>query len=323
MKNRIIERAVLAAMGCGLALAVPTVLAADADQLKVYGSVTGGLQNADISGDEDNAQRHGDGLTDAVIVPNIDIRTFQGPAYAKFLGVDVGQDDQFLGIEAGIFGKFEASMYLNQWFRNYTDGVFLGQRAGKGYWAVDDNIQQTLAAGFTPLNVNPTAAGQANLLGFLADAQSVELEQQRTQTGATFLLKPLKGLNLHAGYASEERDGLKAAGSGSYRRAATGANALGGLGENFRAYGQEFPSPLEYRTNAFNLGVDYQINRFYLDVGYVYTDFYNEVNSVTYENPLLYTSLNNQVGGSAVHRAVLAPDYDSTALNAAIVISDL
>lgn len=323
MNNRILERAILAALGCSLAIAVPSVLAADLDGQKITGGITVGVQDSDINGDVANAERHGDGLDDDFIVPDFNLHVDGGNAYLKALGIDVGQKDQFLGAEMGMYGLFEASIYLNDWFRNYSDGVFLGTRTAPGYWAMDNAMQQTLAAGFTPLNANPTAAGQASLLGFLADAESIELDQQRKQTGADVVFKPLKGLNLRAGFTSEERDGLKVNGSGSYRRAATGANAVGGLGENFRSYGQEFPMPTEYRTNGFNLGFDYQINRFYFEVGYAYTDFNNEVNSVTYENPLLFAGQNNQVGGAPLHRAVLAPDYDSSALNATLVIADL
>ncbi len=323
MKNRILERAILAALGCSLALVVPSILAADLDDQKISGGITAGVQTSDINGDEDNLERHGDGLDDDFIVPDLNLRVDEGRAYLDVLGMDVGQKDQFLGAEMGMYGLFEASMYINDWYRNYTDGVFLGKRTSPGYWAVDDSIQQTLAAGFTPLNVNPTAAGQANLLRFLDDAQVIELDQERHQTGASVALRPLQGLNLRAGYTSENRDGLKAAASGSYRRAATGANAVGGLGENFRSYGLEFPMPLEYRTNGVNLGLDYQISRFYFEVGYAYTDFNNEVNALTYENPLLFVGQNNQVGGAAVHRSVLAPDYDSSVLNAAVVVSDL
>ena len=323
MKNRILERAILAALGCSLALAVPSVLAADVDGQKISGGFTVGVQNTDASGDESNLERHGDGLDDDFIAPNFDLNVDGGNAFLAFKGVDLGQKDQFLGFDAGMYGVFEATVYQNKWFRNYTDGVFLGTRTAPDYWAMDDSMQQTLAAGFTPLNANPTAAGQNALLGFLADAQVVELDQQRKQTGAAVAFKPLKGLNVRAGFSSEERDGLKAIGSGSYRRAATGANAVGGLGENFRSYGQEVPMPLEYRTDGFNFGFDYKINRFYFEVGYTYTDFNNEVNALTYENPLLFVGQNNQVGGAPVHRSVLAPDYDSAAINAAVVISDL
>jgi hypothetical protein len=137
------------------------------------------------------------------------------------------------------------------------------------------------------------------------------------------VVKPLRGLNLRAGFATEDRDGLKAVGSGSYRRSATGATAVGGLGESFRSYGLEFPMPLEYRTDTLSAGFDYQISRFYFEAGYSYTSFNNDVNSLTYENPLLAVGQNGQVGGAAVHRAVLASDYDSSALNATIVVSDL
>lgn len=321
MKNRILERAILAALGCGLALAVPATFAADQD-LKSEGSVTAGIQTTDSSGDESNLQRNGSGLDDTVIAPRIDWSANDGRGYARFLGVDVGQRDEYLGVESGLYGLFEAEVFLDRWYRDYSDGAMLGTRTSPGYWAVDDSIQQALQPEF-PVGGNPTPAGQAMLLGFLADAEVIDLHQQRAITGGKIRFTPLKGLGITAGYTAEDRDGTKAIGSGSYRRAATGATAIGGLGENFRAYGQEVPMPLEYRTTGVDVGLDYQVGHFYFEVAYSATEFDNHFNSLTYENPLLFTSLNGQVGGAAVHRSVLAPDYDSQAVNASIVVSDL
>lgn len=320
MNNRILERAIVAALGCGFALAVPPVFAAD--DLVVNGGVTAGVQNADTNGDEANLERNGHGLEDEVIAPRLELNAEEGAGYVNLLGIDIGQRDQFLGVTAGLYGTFEAEMFVDKWYRDYSDGAFLGTRTAPGYWAVDDSIQQTLEPLF-PLTTDPTQAAADTLLGFLANAQVIDLNQQRTITGGKLRVTPLQGLGITAGYTVEDRDGQKAIGAGSYRRAATGATAIGGLGENFRAYGQEVPMPLEYRTTSVNIGFDYQISKFYFEVGYSATEFNNEINALTYENPLVFTSLNGQVGGVSTHRSVLAPDYDGDTLNAALVISDL
>jgi MtrB/PioB family decaheme-associated outer membrane protein len=321
MNNRILERAILAALGCGLALTVPAAFAAD-DALAVTGSVTAGVQNTDANGDEANLQRHGAGLRDEIIVPRLELSADEGQGYLNLLGIDLGQDDQFLGVELGKYGTLEASMSYDQWYRDYSDGAFLGTRTRPGYWAVDDAVQRTLEPLF-PLTSNPSPAAASTLLGFLADAKVVDLYQQRTIIGANVRVTPLQGLGITAGYTTEDREGQKAIASGSYRRAATGATTIGGLGENFRSYGQEVPMPLEYRTTGVNIGLDYQISRFYFEVGYAATEFNNEVNALTYENPLRITPVNGQVGSSPIHRSVLAPDYDSSALSAALIVSDL
>lgn len=322
MRNRMLERAVLAALSCSTLLGVPAALAAEPDWT-YRGDVVVDIETMDQSGDPATLQPYSDNLDDGVILDTLDLFAEKGRTYFGLTGQDIGRKDEFIGLSGGQYGLFDLSVSYDEWYRDYTDGVTLGAPSGKGYWAVPDSLQAALATGFTPLNVNPTAAGQALLNQALADARTMELDQQRKITDAALAFTPIKGLNLYADFTHENRDGSKAVASGSYRRSATGANSVGGLGENFRAYGLEYPMPTEYSTDGFNLRGDYRTGRWYFDLGYQYLKFDNDVNALKYDNPLLLVGQNGQVGGAALHRMVLAPDYTSQALNFTGAVSDL
>lgn len=318
MTNTTIARAVATVLGCALTAAAP-VVGAD-DEFSLTSRTTAGFQTIEDSGDAESLERHGDGLQDGAVLESLEVQGGKGAGYFSVVGRDLGQLDQSLSVEAGVYGKFKTRIGWNEQYRNYTDGTFPGTRVGADYWSVADATQATLEAGFVPLASNPTAGAQATLFDYLASSQRVSLDQRRRTGSIDIEIAPLERLKLRAGYRREDRDGLKAVGSGSYRRSATGANAIGGLGESFRTYGLEFPMPIDYRINTLSFGGDYQRDRWFVDLDFRYTRFDNAVERVLYDNPLLLVGQNNQVGGAALHQMVLPPEYKSDAytLNAGL-----
>lgn len=310
MTNSKLERAVAWVLGCTLVTVTPVVLGAE-DEFTVDASSLAGLRTLDDDGDAENLERNGDGLSDGTFLESLEVNGDKGAGYFAISARDLGQLDQSMGVEAGIHGKFKLGVGWLEQYRNYTDGRFLGARTADGRWSVADATQQALEAGFTPLNTNPTPAGQASLLDFLANSQVVSLDQRRRTGSVSVAYSPMQGFGLRAGYQRQDRDGLKAVSSGAYRRTATGANAIGGLGESFRTYGLEFPMPVDYRTNSLSVGADYRREAWFVDFDYRYTQFDNEIVRVVYDNPLLFAGQNNQVGGAALHQMDLPPEYRS------------
>lgn len=306
-----LERAIASVLACALMGTTSVAMAAD-DELTIEADSLAGFRTLEDDGDAENLERQGDGLGDGSFLESLDVTGAKGAGYFAISARDLGQLDQSVAAEAGIYGKFKVGVNWLEQYRNYTDGNFLGTRTGDGQWSVADATQQTLETGFTPLNANPTAAGQASLFDFLANSQVASLDQRRRTGSVSIAFSPMQGFGLRAGYQRQDRDGLKAVSSGAYRRSATGANAIGGLGESFRTYGLEFPMPIDYRTNTLSLGADYRRAAWFVDFDYRYTQFDNEIGQVVYDNPLLFNGQNNQVGGAALHQMDLPPEYRST-----------
>lgn len=312
MMNSKSGRAVASVLGCALMAASSVAMAAE-DQFTVESDSLAGLRTLEDDGDADNLERQGDGLGDGTFLESLDVTGGKGAGYFAIAARDLGQLDQSMAIETGIYGKFKVGASWLEQYRNYTNGNFLGTRTADGYWSVADATQQALETGFTPLNTNPTAAGQASLFDYLANSQVVSLDQRRRTGSVNIAYSPMPGFGLRAGYLRQDRDGLKAVSAGSYRRSATGANAIGGLGESFRTYGLEFPMPIDYRTNTLSVGADYRRDAWFADLDYRYTQFDNNISRVVYDNPLLFTGQSGQVGGAALHQMHLPPEYRSTA----------
>ena len=328
MKSIPLSRAIGLALGCAALIAAPWTYAEDdeADATEVEAAkdnlVLLGVQGVDSSGDKENLERHSDGFDDNVVLELLRLSGQSDRYFYALEGRDIGQKDQSLEVNGGIYEKLKVKAGWKEQFRNYTDGVSLGTFERPDFFAVPDPVQGLLQQGFLPLNANPTAQGQADLLGLLANAPTVPLQQKR-QTGrlaAELALSP--ALSVRAGFRHDDRDGLKAVSSGSYRRASTGATSIGGLGENFRTYGLEFPMPIDYNTARINLGADYRVDRWFADFNFDYTNFDNNVDSVTFDNPLLLTSQSG-VGGAPIRQMDLAPDYESVSYSVTAGVRDL
>lgn len=330
MKTIPLHRAISLALGCCAMLSTSISFAQDEDtsldepEEKSVGvnQIVLGAQAVDSEGDVENLERNSDGLDDNIFIELLKLTGESGRKYYLLEGRDLGQRDQSLDLSAGIYGKLKVKASWNEQFRNYTNGVSLGTQVQPNYWGVVDATQALLESAFVPQNTNPTPSEQAILLDLLANAPMVPLQQKR-QTGkmsAEFALLPT--LHVRAGFTHEDRNGLKAVSNGSYSRSTTGATAIGGLGENFRLYGLEFPMPIDYETSHFNLGADFQVDKWFVDFGFDYTKFDNNVDSISFDNPLLLTSRSG-VGGASIRQMDLAPDYESTAFSLTAGFRDL
>lgn len=298
--------------------------ASDETEAKAVNSnlVVFGVQAVDRKGDKENLERNSDGLNDNLVLELLRLSGQSDRYFYALEGRDIGQRDGSLDVSAGIYAKLKVQASWKEQFRNYTDGVSLGSFVRPDFFGVPDSVQSLLQSGFLPLNANPTAQGQSDLRGLLADAPRVSLQQKRQtgSIGAEYALT--RALSVRAGFKHEDRDGQKAVASGSYRRASTGATSIGGLGENFRTYGLELPMPIDYSTSRINLGGDYRVDRWFVDFSFDYTNFDNNVGSITFDNPLLLTGQSGP-GGAAIRQMDLAPDYRSVSYSFTAGLRDL
>jgi len=290
-----------------------------AEEMEVTGYVSVAVQDLDVDGDEAGVEKYRDGLDDSAAVERFDIKGIKDDFYFRVDGRDVGQEDQSLNGEMGKYGLYKLKVSWDEAPRNYANGVLLNTGQAGDYWAVPDDVQALLETNFTPLDQQPTAAEQRLLQGMLAGAGEVDLGQQRETGSISLELTPAKGLKLDLAYAQQSKDGYRAFSTGSYRRSKTGAEAFGGVGENFRLYGQEIPAIIDHETDTFDLGVAYSRNNWFADFSYRHVDFSNKSSSVTWDNPLILANQAtspfgegpNAQGGAATSRLDQAPDYDS------------
>lgn len=298
------------------ALAFPA--AASAEEFDLSGSATIGFQDLDIEDDGANFEQYGDVPDEDLVLEQIDLFGEMRDWYFDLEGRDFTQEDQYIQLEGGRWGKYKVRLLWDETFHNLHDGVFLGSQLAPGYWAVPDIIQQSLEPQF-PLGgsptVDPTAAGRAILQDTIDHAGNVDLRVDRDKGEIGFTASLVKDFTFRANYMHEGREGLRAMSSGSYRRDSTGAALFGGVGENFTLYGLEFPEPIDYNTDEISAGFNYLHDFWHVDFGYQYTSFQNDTGTVTWENPLRFTSVNDLQGGAALNLLDLYPDSTSHALN--------
>ena len=286
-----------------------------ADDIEVSGNVSVAVQDLQDSGDQANLEKYRDGLNDRTAVEQLHINGGKDDIYFNVRGRDINQRDQFLFGEVGKYGKYKVDASWDEAPRNYGSGVYLGTNKN-GYWSVADATQATLESNFTPLDQQPSAAQQAVLLDFLATGSNTVNMSQLRETGTISMsFSPFKNMAINAGYAHQTKDGSRPLSTGSYRRSKTGADAFGGVGENFRLYGLELPALVDNETNTFDLGFDYNRNNWFTDFAVRYVDFSNNQDFITWDNPLLLVGEDNEPGGAALNRLDQAPDYDSLAFS--------
>ncbi len=330
MKPIPLYRAPSLVLGCCALLTSGLAIAQDDDAAPFYESqgvfssndLLLGVQTVDSKGDEDNLERHSDGLNDNVVVELLRLSGQSDQYFYLLQGRDLGQRDQSLDVSGGIFGKLKVKASWHEQFRNYTDGVSLGSFVHPDFFGVPDTVQELLQQGFVPLNAPPTQAGQAALLDLLANAPTVPLQQKRKTGAMSAELSLSSAVNVRAGFSHEDRDGLKAISSGGYQRSSTGATRIGGLGENFRLFGLEFPMQIDYETSRINIGADYRVDKWFVDFSFDYANFNNNVDSMTFDNPLLLLSQSG-VGGASIRQIDLAPDYQDVAFSVTAGLRDL
>lgn len=322
MKKRYIRSICTAAVSCCMVL---PALALAADEVKTSGSVTVGIQNLNLNGDKESKfEEYQDGLREDITVEQLQLRGEKEDMHFNVEGRDISQEDQSFTAEGGQYGKYKLQFKWDEIIKNYyNDAKYLGTETAPGVWSVPDSTQSTLETNFTPLNAEPTAGEKAILQSFLDTAPTVDLKVEREKGEVNLLYSLYKNFNIRAGFSHESKEGYRALSTGSYRRAAVGATGIGGLGENFRIYGLELPESIDYVTDVFSAGFDYRRDNWHVDLAYRFTSFSNKISDLTWDNPLLLTGQNGQVGGAALNKLDLPPDSDSHNLSLTGGMSDL
>lgn len=284
-----------------------------AEDLLVSGNMTPAVNYLNVNGDQSGVEKYRD-LDGNLTFEDFSLSGDSNDFYFNVSGNDIAQKDQQFLAEMGEHGKYAVLLDWTEIPRNYPQGTYLGTLTPGGYWAISDATQATLESNFTPLNQQPTDAEQDILKNFLASANKVDLQVQRKEGRIGFTYSPLKDLDLYAGFSQKTKEGMRSFSTGGYSRAKNGATNLGGLGENFRAYGIEVPGLVDQKTQTVDFELKYTKNQWFADLNYRFVTFDNKAETVTWDSPLILNS-QNLPGGSPINRLAQAPDFQSNNLS--------
>ncbi len=321
---------VLWAIAAAIALAAPPGSASgESDDLELDASIRGGMQDANVRGDDARFNQYRNVHEDPrPAIEEVLLRAGWESYFLGLSGIDLFRDhDRSAALEVGQYGVFELDLAWDEMIHHFAEDVpFLGYRWGGDSWLVSTANRLALQPNF-PLGGNPpnspTAAGVSDLLGMLLNAPRLDLAVERS-TGTVDLEYALfSGFVLRGSYLHRHQDGLRALSSGGYRRDSDGALLAGGVGENFTNYGLEFPEPIDNDTDEVGAGFDYRGTNWSTTVDYRFVNFSNDNDTVTWDNPLRFTSANNLQGGAALNRLDLSPSSWSHTATASAGVWDL
>ena len=208
----------------------------------------------------------------------------------------IGQDDQFVGAEAGRYGKYGIDVSWDKIIHRYaSDARTLYSGVGSATMTLDDALQADIQSA-------PTAAEVASRLqGYMPSAAVGDPEITRDKRKIGFDLLALDPLTLRIDLANEQREGT---------RPFAGAFNNSQMVELFQ--------PVEYDTTEMRISAEYAQAPFMLNAAYQYSQFKNEIDTLSFDNPLRLTD--DAVAGSSSGRMDLAPDnqYHNFALSGAL-----
>jgi MtrB/PioB family decaheme-associated outer membrane protein len=308
----------------------------DSAKLDVDGKVRLGIRWLELDGDKAKFNEYRNvGKDFGFAAEEVMLRGYKGQYFFFVEGLELDRNgDRSAEARAGRFGSFEINLGWDETSHHFADDVpFLGTLQGGDYWSVPDLVQGALAPDFplgtiplTPALPGPNGVdrtrdwplpnGKSNLLDLLDEAHRLDLDLVRNTgtIGANFT--PVKNFNLRADYLRRDRNGFRPMSTGLYLRASQGATQMNtGLGENFTLYGLEFPEPIDYDENEFGVGFDYRGENWNVNLGYRYVDFDNNIDTVTWDNPLLLNSIDDVQNGAAMSRLDLFPSSNSNTLS--------
>lgn len=214
---------------------------------------------------------------------SVDLQHRDNAGYAHVDGGSIGRDDQFVRVEAGVFGWLRVKgMYDEVPHRLMNDAKTIFQGVGTEALRL-------------PVGLTPGASTESEIDTILGDLpfHSLAVDRERGRIGVE--AKPLRNLRLFAEYRHEERQGERPIG------ASTGFAFAGVLGGNVI----ELIEPIDYETHDYAVGVQVLHRRLQLNVSYHASYFDNDNDndneSLSWENPF---ALSSSVAG----QSALAPD---------------
>ena len=215
--------------------------------------------------------------------------------YLRGRAVGIGQDDQYVGAEAGRYGKYGIDATWDKIIHRYAfDARTLYSGVGTGDMRLDDNLQANVQAALDAVEV----ANRLN--GFMSSSVTGDPDTTRDKRKLGFNLLSWEPFTLRLDMSNEKRDGTRPY-AGSFNNAEM----------------VELFEPVDYDTTEMKISGEYAHAPFFLNVAYQYSQFENDQDTLRFDNPLRVT---DAVGGPSSGSIDLAPDnqYHNLAVSGAL-----
>lgn len=215
--------------------------------------------------------------------------------YLRGKATRIGQDDQFVGAEAGRYGKYAIDATWDKFIHRYAiDARTLYSGVGSGYMSLDDTLQADIESA-------PNSVEVANRLkSYLPSAAVGDPESTRDRRQLGFDLLALDPFTLRLDLGNEKREGVR-----PYAGAFNNSEMVALF------------QPIDYDTTEMKISGEYAQAPYVINVSYAYAQFENNENTLRYDNPLRVT---DAVGGPSNGTSDLAPDnqYHNFAVSGAL-----
>ena len=202
--------------------------------------------------------------------------------YIRGKATNVGRDDQFVGGEGGSYGKYEVDVSYDTSIHRYAyDAKTLYSGVGSGMMSLDDGLQATVEAA-------AVADKDNQLNAFLSSAATGDPDVTRDKLKMGLNVFALDPFNIKVELGHEKREGT---------RPFAGSFSSTEMVELF--------DPVDYETLQMKISGEYASAPVYLNLSYQYSQFTNNIDTLTFDNPLVATDAFLQPSSGRID---LAPD---------------
>lgn len=179
----------------------------------------------------------------------------------------IGRDDQFVGGEGGSYGKYEVDVSYDKSIHRYAyDAKTLYSGVGSGVMSLDDALQANVQAAPNPVET----ANRLN--GFLSAASSGDPDVTRDKLKLGLNVFALDPFSFKVEFGHEKKEGTR-----PY------------AGNFLSTQMVELFEPIDYDTLEMKVSGEYASAPVYLNLSYQYSQFTNNIDTLTFDNPLVAT----------------------------------
>ncbi len=243
---------------------------ADADEAPsgwtFSGEVSATLQGVDGKEESAKSDEYGD-ITQSVFGDVMIDAQKDRRHFARGKATNLGREDQYIGGEAGTYGKYALDLSWDSSIHRYAyDAKTLYSGVGSGVMSLDDALQANVQAA-------PTSAEIANRLnGFLISAGNGDPDVTRDKLKLGLNVFALDPFSFKVNLSHETRKGT---------RPYAGSFSSTEMVELFE--------PIDYETLEMTVSGEYAGTPVYLNAAYHYSQFSNNIDTLTFDNPLIAT----------------------------------
>lgn len=253
-----------------LLLTAPSARGADTPGV-LTGSVDMGLRTFSSRDSSAKFQEYRD--MSGGLIAGFDAGYRKGRGYFSMEAANVGQEDQFLSITGGNYGRFKVEFEYNQIPHRFAlDAPSIWGGFGSSRLTLPDALQsQGQSAPSSPTSARE-AAVQSVMDQYLDNADLEDWELKRKRVQAAVEVQQGEPLTFRLELSREDRDGAKP--------------FFGGIGSGGTVQAYEIPEPVNYQTDSARLSAEYAKASQFLKIAWYSQWFDNDNSFLQFDNPL-------------------------------------